>query len=214
MAVCNHPSPMFLLGYVYPFFSRFMTPATLLMTVYLPLIPLALAAKYGYFHHKKSHQEAADNAKNPPSALRPVSPISTDQTILNAVEILCKIGGYLVLFSIAILLLKSLPWIPQEIHLLFVGTLEMTTAVRELSSILPYPASFIASAAALTFGGISGLFQTKAVLRSGASRGNSHEKKAGLSIRPYVFWKLAHAALAALCAYVLCIILPARPLFP
>ena len=91
----------------------------------------------------------------------------------------------------------------------------MTTGVREVSASLPFPDSGTAAAAILAFGGICGIFQTRAVTASGwpeekKSRtddggsspkdreGRTEDKKiAGLSIRHYILWKLLHSALAA-----------------
>lgn len=49
MAICNHPSPMFLLGFVCPLFEAGMHPSRLLLSIYLPLLPLAALAKRIYF---------------------------------------------------------------------------------------------------------------------------------------------------------------------
>ena len=68
----------------------------------------------------------------------------------------------------------------------------MTTGIRELAAALPYPYSAAAACASLTFGGLSGIFQTKAALGALAQK-----KKAGLSIRQYCVWKLLYACLAA-----------------
>ena len=68
----------------------------------------------------------------------------------------------------------------------------MTTGIRELAAALPYPYSAAAACASLTFGGLSGIFQTKAALGALAQK-----KKAGLSIRQYCVWKLLYACLTA-----------------
>ena len=90
------------------------------------------------------------------------------------------------------------------VQLLLIGVLEMTTAVRELAVRVPYPYSFIVVLTSLAFGGLSGLFQVRSVLQAEYPEENPNEKRAGLAIRPYVFWKLAHAALTAFCASILC----------
>ena len=102
------------------------------------------------------------------------------------------------LFSILIVFLRHMSFIPEGIRLFLIGALEMTTGIRELSASLAPAHGFVASVAALTFGGCSGIFQTKAVL------GNT--KKAGLSIRPYIIWKLLHAFISSGIAYFLCTI--------
>jgi len=220
MAICNHPSPMFLLGYMYPFFAEDLGLGKLLAAVYGPVLILALAAKRVWFPRQQAevtsssalgaHRAAgfayrapgAKSSQRPappqtssdgrPGAMPPAapSPQSADETILSAVEILCKIGGYLMLFSILIVFLRHTPWLPVPLRLFLIGAMEMTTGIQELAASLPCPLSAAAAIAALTFGGFSGLFQTRAVI-------SGHEKKAGLSIRQYFFWKLLHAALSA-----------------
>lgn len=190
MAVCNHPSPMFLLGYVYPFLAGNTGVWRLLISVYGPVIILAFLAKKVYFPgHNHRGQEAAESdvRQNPaPNAM------SADESILSAVEILCKIGGYLMLFSILIVFLRHAGFLPASLRLILIGAMEMTTGIREIAASVPFPASGAAIAAALTFGGFSGLFQTKAVLS-----GQKYKKSAGLSIRQYFFWKLLHSLLSA-----------------
>lgn len=204
LAICNHPSPMFLLGYVYPFFSTEIRVWELVICVYLPVVILAIAAKQLYcsgdIAETESDMTAAASRKLPEKSS--IRNISADETILSAVEILCKIGGYLVLFSILIVFLRYETRLPVPVKLAVTGMLEMTTGIRELASTLSGAPAFCSSVAALTFGGVSGLFQTKAVLSLQAS---GNEKKAGLSIRPYFFWKLIHAVFSAGLAYLLCI---------
>lgn len=193
MAVCNHPSPMFLLGYVYPFLSEKIPLWVLLFSVYGPVIILAAAAMFFYPHKLGEADTASENIASENSYLKS-RPLSADETILNAVEILCKIGGYLILFSIGIVFLQHAEGLPFLLRMILVGSMEMTTGIRETVTLLPSPISGAAACAALAFGGFSGLFQTKAVI-AGAENGN-HEKKAGLSIRHYFLWKTVHSVLS------------------
>ena len=197
MAICNQPSPMFLLGFVYPFFRENVSSARLFIVLYLPLILLALTARHIYF------SESTKIDTNPDFSVDQ-NLIPLDDAIMNAAKLLCKIGGYLILFSILIQIIKNMTWIPETVRLMMIGILEMTTAVRELAVCIPFPNSFIFALSALAFGGLSGLFQVRSVLQNEYSEAIAHEKRVGLSIRPYVFWKLAHAALTAICAYILC----------
>lgn len=233
MAICNHPSPMFLLGFVCPLFEAEMHPSRLLLSIYLPLLPLAALAKRIYFPVRKGGRNRTAKlhplspAPGRPSVLGLPSPAfsgsrpqvqtapALDTAILAAAEILCRIGGYLMLFSIVIVFLRRAPWLPASLRLFLIGAMEMTTGVREVSASLPFPDSGTAAAAILAFGGICGVFQTRAVTASGRpeekksrtddaggspkeSEGRTKDKKiAGLSIRQYILWKLLHSALAA-----------------
>lgn len=208
MAICNHPSPMFLLGFVCPLFEPAMHPSRLLLSIYLPLLPLAALAKRVCFPGLPAPPSSGSRQQVQTAP-------ALDTAILAAAEILCRIGGYLMLFSIVIVFLRRAPWLPASLRLFLMGAMEMTTGVREVSASLPFPDSGTAAAAILAFGGICGVFQTRAVTGSGwpeekksrtdgagsspKDRGSRAEDKkiAGLSIRQYVLWKLLHSALAA-----------------
>lgn len=188
MAICNHPSPMFVLGYFYSFFAGKLPLPLLLLAVYGPAVLLAAAARLTEW--RKPHPRGTAAHSNGLPHLQPAADaVSFDQAILSSVEVLCKIGGCLMFFSIAIEFLRNVSWLPAPLFLFLTGALEMTTGIRELALGLPFPLSAAAACASLTFGGCSGVFQTMAAI------GNA--KKAGLSIRQYCVWKLLHAALAA-----------------
>ena len=202
MAVCNHASPMFLLGYVYPLFHGNLLLWKLLAAVYGPALLLALPARLLYRNgaptgRKPKMQGIAEPQEipgpNPPSPNQSnPGNLSADEAILSSVEVLCRIGGLLILFSIAVEFLRGARQLPAGLRLFLMGAMEMTTGIRELAAALPYPYSVAAACASLTFGGLSGIFQTKAALGALAQK-----KKAGLSIRQYCVWKLLYACLTA-----------------
>ena len=202
MAVCNHASPMFLLGYVYPLFHGNLPLWKLLAAVYGPALLLALPARLLYRNgapagRKPKIQGIAEPQEipgpNPPSPNQSnPGNLSADEAILSSVEVLCRIGGLLILFSIAVEFLRGARQLPTGLRLFLMGAMEMTTGIRELAAALPYPYSAAAACASLTFGGLSGILQTKAALGALAQK-----KKAGLSIRQYCAWKLLYACLTA-----------------
>lgn len=134
MAICNHPSPMFLLGFVCPLFEAGMHPSRLLLSIYLPLLPLAALAKRIYFPALPAPASSGSRPQIQPAP-------ALDTAILAAAEILCRIGGYLMLFSIVIVFLRRAPWLPASLRLFLMGAMEMTTGVREVSASLPFPDS-------------------------------------------------------------------------
>ena len=214
MAVCNHASPMFLLGYVYPLFHGNLPLWKLLAAVYGPALLLALPARLLYRNgapagRKPKMQRIPEPQKIPESRkiseprkiseLNFPSPnqsnpgeLSAGEAILASVEVLCRIGGLLILFSIAVEFLRCAGQLPAGLRLFLMGTMEMTTGIRTLAAALPFPYSAAAACASLTFGGLSGILQTKAALGALAQK-----KKAGLSIRQYCAWKLLYACLTA-----------------
>ena len=204
MALSNHPSPMFIFGYMYPFFASYIPVWIVILSVYGPLLLLAPFASYLYLRNKQPEFRRKKNRipmteirtefKNAKTEPVTAQASTADECILSSVLVLCKIGGYLVLFSILIVFLRQIDLIPMELRLLMIGSMEMTTAIREFVATFQNKTAFISSIAALTFGGISGIFQTNAVI----------SKKAGLSIRPYILWKLLHAGSSALLTAILC----------
>lgn len=200
MAICNHPSPMFLLGYVYPFFAPDTAVSGLLLSVYFPVLLLAFLARAVYFPHGSLKAEPRAEMSD---SFRPHGS-SADESILSAVEVLCKIGGYLMLFSIFIVFLRHVAWIPTRVRMLLIASMEMTTGIREAAASLDFPASGMLSVFALAFGGFSGLFQTRSVITSmGSPEAKGMKKNAGLSIRQYFLWKLLHGILSAGLFYIL-----------
>ena len=212
-ALCNHPSPMFLAGFVYPMFAAQLPLFCFVFAIYTPLLLLAIPAYFIYRapFNPESIQEnfgilqqrptldftSAFFSKPTRSDKSSSSALSLDAAILNSAEILVKIGGYLIFYSILILVIRNTP--------------EITTGIRTVSDSLTYPYSAIAAAAIFSFGGFSAMSQTNAVIRihrsssgsafrtvsCGGRQNSVHEKTAGLSIRQYLLWKIAHASLTA-----------------
>lgn len=221
-ALCNHPSPMFLAGFVYPMFAAQIPLSYFVLAIYAPLLILAVPAHVIYrapFGSKPMQEISSTFQQHPALNSASVSSsepalsdrssgfaLSLDTAILNSAEILVKIGGYLIFYSILILVIRNTPEIPSPVRLFFSGSLEITTGIRAVSDSLTYPYSAIAAAAIFSFGGFSAMSQTDAVIRlhrSSNAAANSfpqnsvYEKTAGLSIRQYLLWKIAHAALTA-----------------
>ncbi len=212
LAISNHPSPMFVVGYVAPRLllpsakigghalltaARFGAAApmavplfplwTSLAALYLPILPLSILARHIYFHGQETEELRFAQI---PAARQSV--FSFDDHLMSCLETMVKIGGYIMLFSILALYLLVLPlpdFLPSWLRPALLGFVEMTTGISLLcTSLGPSGAPFIVAAAA--FGGLSGIFQTKSVL-----------KNAGLSIRHYILWKLLHSAFSCILFY-------------
>lgn len=181
LAVCNQPSPMFLTGYVMGRLKlagwQESAAPLLLLSLYLPLIPLALLARRRW--GSKKVEEA-------PLCPAPSSPFSFDSYMMSCFEAMVKIGGYIMLFSMAARYAGSLPWGSGVLKAALLGLLEITTGIQAISQAVPGPFGLCLTAAAAAFGGLSGIFQTKSVLTC-----------RGLSIRRYALYKLFHGVLSA-----------------
>ena len=218
---------MFLAGFVYPMFAAQLPLLCFVFAIYMPLLLLAIPAHFIYHapfspesipensgisqQHPTLNSANAFSSKHTRSDKSSSSALSLDAAILNSAEILVKIGGYLIFYSILILVIRNTPEIPAPARLFFSGAMEITTGIRTVSDSLTYPYSAIAAAAIFSFGGFSAMSQTNAVIRihrsssgsafrtvsCGGRQNSVHEKTAGLSIRQYLLWKIAHASLTA-----------------
>ena len=107
--------------------------------------------------------------------------------MMGCFETMVKIGGYIMLFSILAMYLANLPLRPPLVRPALLGAVEITTGIQAIAaSVSGFPAAILI-AAATAFGGFSGIFQTKSVL-----------KNAGLSIRHYTLWKALHSLITCI----------------
>ena len=174
LAICNHPSPMFLLGYAASGLPKMVPVWALLLCIYVPIIPVSLAARLYY-------------RVNTPFKSMPVlreSVQTFDDSLMGSCEVMVKIGGYIMLFSILACYIAKLSFVPPEYKAVILGFVEITTGIKAISSIFSNITGGLWISAVTAFGGCSGVFQTKSVI-----------KNAGLSIRHYVVWKAMHTLL-------------------
>ena len=181
LAISNHPSPMFVLGYVLaqirviPGIAASCPIWAVAAALYLPVLPISILARKCY-HYKKNPYPIPDNTESANH------PFSFDDHMMGCFETMVKIGGYIMLFSILALYLTVFP----------LGAVEITTGIQTIAHSVPGMSGAMLIIGSAAFGGLSGIFQTKSVL-----------KNAGLSIRHYMLWKLIHSALSIILFYVL-----------
>lgn len=115
-----------------------------------------------------------------------------DRSIISAFELLVKVGGYMILFSILSGCLTQIPWLPPIIACLLCGLLEQTTGLGLLKvQAFSLEIKTVLAMAMICFGGLSITAQTYSVIHS-----------QGLSIKPYLFSKLLSGLIAAALAAV------------
>lgn len=179
LAIAGCPSPMFVAGYVRSRLCPAVPFPAALLAIYLPIPLIAILAALLYHTRSGEQRKTIQNTRETGSGKG-----NFDEIMMSALEIMVKIGGYIMLYSILAAFLTAVSGIPDVIKPLVLGFVEMTTGIEAISRMMTgWPAAaFIAAAAA--FGGLSGVSQTNTVI-----------KNAGLSIRHYVLWKLIHASL-------------------
>lgn len=182
LSICNHPSPMFLLGFVSSQLSLTSFPWKLLLSLYIPVIPISICSRYYY---RINILSASSQTPELP-AFRDKS-LSLEEIILSTAETMVLIGGYIMLFSILAIWLQQLTFLSPSVLAFLSGIAEITTGVNGIARNVPRNLAFICTVAIVAFGGFSGIFQTKSVI-----------KNTGLSIRHYLLWKIIHAIFACM----------------
>lgn len=192
LAISNHPSPMFVLGYIMaqirliPGAGQECPLWAVATALYLPVIPISLLARRCY-QYKKNTSHSPDQRE------KEEYPFSFDNHMMSSFETMVKIGGYIMLFSILALYLSALPLgLPDLLRPALLGAVEITTGIQAIARTVPGLTGAMLIIGSAAFGGCSGIFQTRSVL-----------KNAGLSIRHYVLWKLLHSGLSCILFYVL-----------
>ena len=176
LSISNHPSPMFLLGYMAAAADPSIPLGLLLIAVYLPVIPIAFLSRHVY-------HVSEGTARNP---LFQENRLSFDQSLMDCLEVMVKIGGYIMVFSILAEFIGQIRAVPPWARSLLLGITEITTGIQAVSRTLAGIPQGMALCWTASFGGLCGLFQTNSVL-SGS----------GLGTGQYFLWKILHGLMSA-----------------
>lgn len=177
LAFTNHPSPMFLLGYMASALDPCVPLSLVLTALYLPVLPLAFLARSLCHPHSGKFPVFG----TPKEGARR----TFDESMMSSFEIMVKIGGYMMLFSILARFIGQISGLPSPVQALLLGITEITVGIQAVSHTFHGTAQGMALCFIAAFGGICGLFQTTSVLTDGK-----------LSPKAYFFWKLLHAGLS------------------
>ena len=195
--ISNQMSPAFVGGYI---LSETMHTPQLIPATYVILY--APSVCYGLLRLRKltrKHQIVARSlheAKKSTSGLQ-INTAILDAGIMNSLEIMLKLGGYIMLFSILTEMCRHVLSAFPALCTLIAGTLEVTGAVSAINDFFADARlKYIALLAATAFGGCSGIAQTASVIHAG-------NRTSTLSILTYVRGRILIAGLTALLAAVL-----------
>lgn len=181
IALCNNSSPMFISGFLANGIFKNTIPLWhIFLYIYIPYI-IVLAFSAAITHFSKTHDDQTENYI--PKA---AASISTSQYIMNMVSQITQVGIYVMLCSIAIEFVYSMPKISRPLSLFLSGIIEITRGTTDIMLFLRCPAKIkTALIIALTsFGGISSIFQTHVVIQ-----------ESELSIAGYILKKIICATL-------------------
>lgn len=188
--MCNNASPMFIIGFIA--LTQLKLPDikfALFVIIYGSAILSALIFRYffsPFIRLERVHiQEAAIDRS---STYTRFSFDLVDRSIMNGFEIVTRIGGYIILFSIFAQIMKEALPGSGIVKAALMGIFEITTGISQICGTESDMKTKIVLITALTsFGGFSGMAQTKSVLQD--SR---------LSINVYLFVKFISATIALL----------------
>ena len=178
LSFCNNASPAFLTGYC------------LTDCLKLPkLVPLSLGLIYGVpllygMIVRKGRMFPILSAEKKTSGSQ-ISFKIVDACIMDGLESILKLGGYVILFSMLAQLLKELPLPSPVLTCIGTGLLEITNGIAD-TAVCPGLSGNTAWSLAMafaTFGGLSGTAQTESMIQgSGLSTGAYLKAKAGTSL--------------------------------
>lgn len=189
ITMCNNASPMFIIGYIA--ISQLKLPRIkypLFLIIYLSAITSALLCRYIFRNSKHLQAEDTHTESNSLSAIKSKKPTRfsfeiVDSSIMNGFEVITKVGGYIILFSIIAQIINEIGPDTGYYKAFLMGITEITTGINQICKIAMDNNIKIVLVAVLTsFGGLSGIAQTKSVL--GSTR---------LSMSYYVIAKLMNA---------------------
>lgn len=190
LGICNNVSPMFLLGYVIT--QSLQCPQhkyALLLFVYgTPLM-------YAFFT-KPSRQNAQNHSLKVQKASVPFTFQIVDDSIMNGFETVTRIGGYIILFAIISKMATARLHAVTILKHSIIGFIEITNGIHSIgTSSVPVRWQLPLATAVITFGGLSGLAQTKSMIQ-----------QTSLSIRHYIITRIKLTVFATLAALVYCLL--------
>ena len=184
LPLCNNSGPFFILSYIA--LSELNIPEkkyVLLFAIYAASVVTALIS-YPLFYRGKQ----AKHTSIPQKSFPKFSYEMLDHCIMDSFEVLAKIGGYLILFSILAEVFPVLLPLSAQTSAFCSALLEITTGIHQIAALPLHLHKKTALIAAITaFGGLSGLAQTKSAV-----------SQSGLRMFPYMLAKAVSCCLAFL----------------
>ena len=192
LGFCNNSSPMFIMGYIAIAQLKLKElRGPLLLIIYSS----GIIAAFLYFRilklDKRSRITTSEYNKNLIEDLEPRFNFEViDSAIMDGFEVITKVGGYIILFSIPAQIITGLGSPSSLLKLVSIGLLEITTGINQISmSSLHLNIKIVLITMITSLGGLSGLAQTKSVISN-----------TRLSFGTYFKVKLIHVVIAFLLA--------------
>lgn len=190
LAFCNNVSPIYIMNYIIlaSFKDNHLMKPMLVILLTAPVI-YSFVYRIGCRLLSKEenarpiHILSADETGQPPSMM--------DSCIMSSFELMFKIGGYIIFFSIIGQLITQLPIHLPVIKYFLIGLMEMTIGIAHIcSSSLSLSTQIVLVCILTTFGGLSTTGQTYSIIHA-----------QGLSVKEYSLHKVGTALIAGLLAF-------------
>ena len=215
LAFSNQPSPMFLIGYLCLGLFSDQDGHDLILPLLFGIYGSAILISIIYRSAQSMHRLLSERWEQDyyPSTVigncpqitccsptdgksADSSPLSLlESSMMTSFEVMVKIGGYMMLFSIAEAYLSKFSFLNVSMQSALMGLIEMTTGSRHIAAGIELPWSLALCGSVAAFGGLSGFAQTAHILQG-----------SGLSPWSYFGWKLLQGGLAgiliSLCCYL------------
>ncbi|MBS1318411.1 MAG: hypothetical protein HP042_08310 [Lachnospiraceae bacterium] len=172
LGFCNNVSPAFLITY---FLTLHLAHPEKIPLTFLLLygIPAFLCLSFLFFR-RTPHPFREKKTSKPVLSLALL-----DACIYDAITVLLKLGGYILLFAILSNAITYTPYLSLQKASFLISALEITNGIPAISDAFPYPESYLLLLPFLAFGGFCSIMQTGSVI-----------KDTPLSLRNYFFTKI------------------------
>lgn len=181
LSFCNNTSPMFIISFVMNqtlHYSNYTVPV--ISSVYLASIIMS------FFTRKYYIKDSDCYSTYEPEKTR-FSMNILDESIMDGISLITKIGGYIMMFSILICMTIHLSIAYLPVLQYFLPLLEITNGVQLYSTNMSFQSQIFPIIFLIAFGGICSIAQTQCVLEG-----------SDLKIAPYIAQKIITAMIAVI----------------
>lgn len=184
LSFCNNLSPMFIIGYIVLLhlqIKELVIPSVLILL----LSPLLCSLIFRLYHQPKPCALDISDSK-----IR-FRFSDLDQSVTDSFFVLAKVGGYMILFSVALEMLSHIPTSDPILQNAVFPSLEIAGGIHYISGQLSdIRQSYVPIMALSSFGGFCSIAQTKAML-----------EHTDIPIIPYIIEKLITAMVTSFLSY-------------
>ncbi|MCI7739443.1 MAG: transporter [Lachnospiraceae bacterium] len=193
LSIANNPSPVFLVTYVFQEELHLSFEIRSLLFLFYGSI-FATVFLFGIYLKKETKNFSSFHSFAKKETSRLLSPGELiDVSIMNGFETIAKLGGYIILSSIAVSAVEFIPACLSYLKLLLYVTLELATGIHTIASLsAARDFKILLALCSCASGGICVLLQTYSVIR-----------KTDLKIGSYLAGKLIQTCITAFFLFVL-----------